>query len=56
MANLRCPLTNSYDCEQNALAKRVNGILKDEFLPVFPDDLAQPHLLVDQTVYCYNEE
>ena len=56
MANLRCSLTDSYDCEQDALAKRVNGILKDEFLPVFPDDLAQPRLLVDQTVYCYNEE
>ena len=25
-------MTDGYDCYQNALAERVNGILKDEFL------------------------
>ena len=30
--------------------------LKDEFLFVLPDDLAQARLLVDQAVHLYNEE
>ena len=49
-------MTDGYDCYQNALAERVNGILKDEFLFVLPDDLAQARLLVDQAVHLYNEE
>lgn len=55
-AGLRCSMTDGYDCYQNALAERVNGILKDEFLFVLPDDLAQARLLVDQAVHLYNEE
>ena len=55
-AGLRCSLTDGYDCYQNALAERVNGILKDEVLFVLPDDLAQARLLVDQAVHLYNEE
>ena len=55
-AQLRCSMTDGYDCYQNALAERVNGILKDEFLFVLPDDGAQARLLVDQAVHLYNEE
>ena len=55
-AGLRCSMTDGYDCYQNALAERVNGILKDEFLFVLPDDLAQARLLVQQAVHLYNEE
>lgn len=55
-AKLRCSMTDGYDCYQNALAERVNGILKDEFLFVLPDDLAQARLLVDQAVHLYNQE
>ena len=55
-AKLRCSMTDGYDCYQNALAERVNGILKDEFLFMLPDDLAQARLLVDQAVHLYNEE
>ena len=55
-AKLRCSMTDGDDCYQNALAERVNGILKDEFLFVLPDDLAQARLLVDQAVHLYNEE
>lgn len=29
---LTCSMTDGYDCYQNALAERVNGILKSEFL------------------------
>lgn len=55
-AGLRCSLTDGYDCYQNALAERVNGILKDEFLFTLPDDLAQARLLVKQAVQLYNHE
>ena len=55
-AGLRCSMTDGYDCYQNALAERVNGILKDEFLCVLPDDLAQARMLVKQAVHLYNEE
>ena len=49
-------MTEGYDCYQNALAERANGILKDEFLFVLPDDRARARLLVDQAVHRYNEE
>ena len=55
-AKLRCSMTDGYDCYQNALAERVNGILKDEFLFVLPDGLVQARLLVNQAVHLYNEE
>ena len=55
-AGLRCSMTDGYDCYQNALAERVNGIWKDEFPFGLPDDLAQARLLVKQAVYLYNEE
>lgn len=53
---LRCSMTDGYDCSQNALAERINGILKDEFLSILSADLAQARLLVDQALYIYNEE
>ncbi|WBA43955.1 integrase core domain-containing protein [Hymenobacter canadensis] len=49
-------MIDGYDCYQNVLAERVNGILKDEFLFVLPDDLAQARLLVDQAVNLYNQQ
>ena len=55
-AKLRCSTTDGYDCYQNALAERVNGILKNEFLFVLPDDLAQALLPADQAVHLCNEE
>ena len=55
-AKLRCSMTNGHDCYQNALAERVNGILKDEFLFVLVNELVQARLLVDQAVHLYNEE
>ena len=49
-------MTDGYDCYQNALAERVNGILKDKLHFVLPDDLTQVRLLVDQAAYPYNNE
>ncbi|WPS05103.1 integrase core domain-containing protein [Klebsiella aerogenes] len=49
-------MTDGYDCYQNALAERVNGILKNEFLLSRPADLAQVREMVKQSVSIYNYE
>ncbi|MCA8377002.1 IS3 family transposase, partial [Burkholderia multivorans] len=53
---LRCSMTDGYDCYQNALAERVNGILKGEFLLQRPADLEQATKMVEQSVRTYNLE
>lgn len=53
---IRCSMTDGYDCYQNALAERVNGILKGELLLQRPADLAQARLMVRQSVEIYNTE
>lgn len=53
---LRCSMTDGYDCYQNALAERVNGILKGEFLLNRPVDLQQAAKMVEQSVHIYNHE
>lgn len=55
-AQLPCSMTDGADCYQNALAERVNDILKDELLFLLPEDPAQARLLVDQAVHLYNQE
>ncbi|WP_394355271.1 IS3 family transposase [Hymenobacter montanus] len=56
-AGLVCSMTEGTgDCYQNALAERVNGILKDEFLFVTAADLDQARRLVTQAVQLYNDE
>jgi putative transposase len=51
-----CSMTDGYDCYQNALAERINGILKGELLLQRPADLAQAKLMVDESVAIYNLE
>lgn len=53
---IQCSMTDGYDCYQNALAERVNGILKGEFLLVRPADLDQARRMVAQSVEIYNKE
>lgn len=53
---IACSMTDGYDCYQNALAERVNGILKMEFLLQRPADLAQARRMVLQSVQIYNRE
>jgi len=53
---LICSMTDGYDCYQNALAERVNGILKHEFLLQQPDDLHQARRMVSQSIAIYNQE
>ena len=49
-------MTDGNDCYQNALAERVNGILKDEFLMHRPADLRHARLMVKQAIEIYNHE
>jgi putative transposase len=53
---LRCSMTDGYDCYQNALAERINGILKGELLLQRPSDLVQARQMVDESVAVYNLE
>lgn len=53
---ITCSMTDGYDCYQNALAERVNGILKMEFLLHRPADLDQARHMVEQSVHIYNHE
>jgi putative transposase len=51
-----CSMTDGYDCYQNALAERVNGILKTELLLEKPFDLAEAKRMIRQSVDIYNYE
>jgi len=53
---ITCSMTDGYDCYQNALAERVNGILKMEYLLQTPADLKQAKQMVSQSVRLYNEK
>ena len=53
---LTCSMTDGHDCYQNALAERINGILKGEFLLHRPADLRQAAVMVSQSVAIYNKE
>ncbi len=53
---LTCSMTDGYDCYQNALAERVNGILKTELLLQRPADLVQATRMVRESVAIYNSE
>lgn len=49
-------MTDGYDCYQNALAERVNGILKMEYLLTKPNDLNEAKKMVSESVKLYNEQ
>lgn len=51
---VRCSMTDGYDCYQNALAERVNGILKNEYLIHKPRDIAEATRMVDESINTYN--
>lgn len=53
--NITPSMTDGYDCYQNALAERVNGILKEEFLIVKPNNIHQARKIIAQAVKLYNE-
>lgn len=45
-------MTDGYDCYQNALAERINGILKTELLLSNPESLEQARKMVDESLGC----
>ena len=47
-------MTDGYDCYQNALAERVNGILKDEFLLQDYENKQQLDQVINQSIHIYN--
>ena len=53
---LHCSMTDGYDCYQNALAERVNGILKGELLLQRAADLEQARCMVRESIEIYNAE
>lgn len=53
---ITCSMTDGYDCYQNALAERVNGILKNEFLLHTPRNLADARQMVKQSIQIYNHQ
>lgn len=53
--NVSCSMTDGYDCYQNALAERINGILKMEYLLNKPTNLNEARKMVDESVKLYNE-
>lgn len=53
--NITPSMTDGYDCYQNALAERINGILKEEFLIIKPTNIDQARRMISQAVKLYNE-
>lgn len=53
---ITCSMTDGYDCYQNALAERVNGILKNEFLLQTPKNLAEAAKMIKESIHIYNHE
>ncbi|MEH6710137.1 MAG: IS3 family transposase [Paraglaciecola polaris] len=52
---IRSSMTDGYDCYQNALAERINGILKQEFLLYQCNTLDELQILVRESISTYNE-
>ncbi len=52
--NIKPSMTDGYDCYQNALAERINGILKNEFLIYKCKDGATLEKLVKESIIIYN--
>ena len=48
-------MTDGYDCYQNALAERVNGILKQEFLLETCNSGRELEILVKESIDTYNQ-
>ena len=49
-------MTDGYDCYQNALAERINGILKNEFLIHKCNNAKDLELLIKQSIKTYNNK
>lgn len=54
--NIITSMTDGYDCYQNALAERINGILKTEFLLNTYDDVTQARKVIEESIRIYNNK
>jgi len=55
--NIKCSMTEKYDPYQNAIAERVNGILKQEFIRgISINDLTLMNNLLEESITIYNNE
>jgi transposase InsO family protein len=54
--NIEPSMTDGYDCYQNALAERINGILKQEFLIETCRDASELGQLIKESVNIYNKK
>ena len=54
--DIKPSMTDGYDCYQNALAERVNGILKGEFLIYHCQTKKDLELLVKESIKTYNQK
>ena len=48
-------MTEEYDCYQNALAERINGILKQEFLLDRCNTFEELEKVINQSIDLYND-
>ena len=49
-------MTDGYDCYQNALAERINGILKQEFLFIKCKNKEELKKQIGESIEIYNNE
>lgn len=55
--NIQCSMTEKYDPYQNAVAERINGILKQEFLcGIQTNDFELMEILIKSSIEIYNEQ
>jgi len=52
---MKASMTDGYDCYQNALAERINGILKDEFLLSECQTFKELEKNIEQSIIIYNQ-
>lgn len=55
-ARIKASMTDGYDCYQNALAERINGILKQEFLMETCTDGKELDQLIHESIQTFNQE
>lgn len=54
--NINTSMTDGYDCYQNALAERINGILKNEFLLYKCKNIDELNQLIEESIETYNND
>ncbi len=55
--NIKCSMTQNSDPYENAVAERINGILKQEFLiDTYHQDLSTMKMIVAETISIYNNQ